>query len=171
MNNNQFLFSDPAPYPSIEVCEKNRMYAKVMLANVGSCTSEMSTISLYVYNCIITKNPFSEISECFHKTSIVEMHHLKIFAELASLCGADPRLWSFYGGRPRYWSPGCNFYSTELSTILKNAISGEKKAIEQYRQQASWIEDIHIRENLERIIQDEQLHVSNFETLYEQFCI
>ena len=50
MNNNQFIFSDPAPYPSIEVCEKNRMYAKAMLANVGSCNSEMSAVSLYFYN-------------------------------------------------------------------------------------------------------------------------
>ena len=170
MNNNQFIFSDPAPYPSIEVCEKNRMYAKAMLANVGSCNSEMSAVSLYFYNCVITKHPFPEISECFHKISIVEMHHLQIFSELASLCGADPRLWSFYGGRARYWSHGCNFYSAELSTLLRNAVSGEKKAIEQYRQQLNWIEDVHIRENLEHIIKDELCHVTIFESLYDQFC-
>ncbi len=170
MDNNQFIFSDSAPYPEIQVCEKNRIYAKAMLSNAGSCNSEMSAISLYFYNSVITKTPFSEVSRCFQKISMVEMHHLQIFSELASLLGADPRLWSFYGGRTRYWSPGCNFYCAELSTLLNNAISGEKKAIEQYRQQLHWIEDIHIRKNLERIIVDELHHIDIFEALYHQFC-
>lgn len=168
MNTKPFIFSDPAPYPAIQVCEPNRMYAKAMLANVGSCNSEMSAVALYFYNSTITKECFSEISTCFHKISLVEMHHLSIFSQLAYLCGADPRLWSFYGGHTRYWSPGCNFYSTDLSSLLKNAISGEKKAIEQYRQQLHWIQDCYIHEILERIIVDELHHIEIFESLYEQ---
>lgn len=85
-----FVFSDSAPYPPVQVCGANPMYARAMLANIGSCNSEMSAVSLYFYNSIITKPIQQDVAECFHKISIVEMHHLEIFGQLAKLLGADP---------------------------------------------------------------------------------
>ncbi len=41
------------PYPPIKVEMKNPAYAKAMLDNIGGLNSEMSAISLYVYNNLI----------------------------------------------------------------------------------------------------------------------
>lgn len=165
-------FSDSAPYPAIQVEEKNRHYAHAMLNNIGSRHSEISTISLYVYNSTITKETAEEMSFCFHKISIVEMHHLSIFAQLAFLLGADPRLWSLEKKQQnginlwnpnrremRYWNAGYNSYTSQLPQMLKNSIAGERKAIEIYQKQCEWIKDDNIKLNLERIILDEELHV------------
>lgn len=65
---------------------KNPAYAKAMLDNIGGLNSEMSAISLYVYNNLILEEK-KEIAAIFHKVSIVEMHHLEIFGKLALLLG------------------------------------------------------------------------------------
>lgn len=165
---NNFIFASQAPYPPIEVDAPNAVYAMEMLSNIGDCNSEMSAISLYFYNSIISKHPYDEIAECFHKIMIVEMHHLDIFGQLAYLLGADPRLWSYDGSQSVYWSPACNQYPRRIKEVLRNAAEGEQAAIDKYARQADRIEDPHIVDTLRRIIIDEEHHIEIFETLYRE---
>ena len=88
MSETAYLYADSAPYPPIQVCGRNPRYASAILSNVGACNSEISAVSLYFYNSLITKEYGGDISECFHHISIVEMHHLDIFGQLALLLGA-----------------------------------------------------------------------------------
>lgn len=165
-----FVFSAQAPYPAIEVESPNAVYAVEMLSNIGSCNSEMSAISLYFYNSIIARGQYDEIAECFHKMSVVEMHHMNIFGQLACMLGADPRLWSYSGGRkPAYWTPGCNKYPRRIKDLLRNCAEGEQAAIDKYAQQAGWIEDPCVAANLKRIIADEEHHMEILEILYKEF--
>ncbi|WP_077610116.1 ferritin-like domain-containing protein [Clostridium sp. Marseille-P2415] len=162
MDLSSLVFSAPSPWPPIEITEQNPRYAAAMLSNVGSNNSEMSAISLYIYNSMITRSYFFDIAECFHKISIVEMHHLNTFGELALMLGTDPRLWSRQKGRMRYWSPACNRYPTRIGAIVSNALAGELEAIKKYEAQAKWIDDYRIKTILNRIIADEQCHVKIF---------
>ncbi len=162
MDLSSVIFSDSSPWPFMEVIEKNRRYAAAMLSNIGSCNSEMSAVSLYTYNSIITRNFFFDIAECFQKISIVEMHHLNVFGELAYMLGTDPRLWSYQNGQMRYWSPACNRYPGRIGQIVSNALSGELEAIKKYQEQSQWIDDCRIKAILNRIIADELCHVHIF---------
>lgn len=161
-----FVFQDKAPYPPITVCAKNREYAAAMVSNIGACNSEMSAVSLYFYNSMITRESFGEVAECFHKISIVEMHHLDIFGQLTLKLGMDPRLWQCRNGKMEYWSPECNRYPDRILLLLENSLRGELDAIEKYRQQTEWIKDENIVVVLNRIIMDEELHVQIFRELY-----
>lgn len=163
-------FCDDTPYPPVAVDGKNPQYAAAILSNIGSCNSEMSAVSLYFYNSLVTREFFQEVAECFHRISLVEMHHLDIFGELAQKLGTDPRLWSYNKGRMYYWCPGCNQYPTNLAALLTNAITGEKEAIYKYHAQSEWIQDGHIRAILNRIIADEELHIRIFNTLLAEFA-
>ena len=58
------------PYPPVAVDGKNPAYAKAMLDNVGGANSEMSAISLYVYNNLRSGHT-PDIAQTFHKVSIV----------------------------------------------------------------------------------------------------
>lgn len=117
-----FMFQDKAPYPPIAVCAKNREYAAAMVSNIGACNSEMSAVSLYFYNSMITKESFGEVAECFHKISIVEMRHLDIFGQLTLKLGMDPRLWQCRNGKMEYWSPECNRYPDRILLLLENSL-------------------------------------------------
>ncbi|WP_024291297.1 ferritin-like domain-containing protein [Lacrimispora indolis] len=162
MDLSALAFSDNTPWPPIESISQNKQYAAAMLSNIGACNSEMSAISLYIYNSMITRSYFFDIAECFHKISIVEMHHLNTFGELALLLGADPRLWSYQNGRTRYWTPACNRYPTRIGALVANSLANELEAIKKYQAQAEWIEDCRIKAILNRIIADELCHVQIF---------
>ena len=59
-------FQSSKPYPPIDCSIKNSMYARIMLDNMAGNRSEMSAISLYTYNQLIT-DEHNEIAELFHK--------------------------------------------------------------------------------------------------------
>lgn len=160
-------YADTLPYPPIRVDGPNPRYAEAMLSNIGSCNSEMSAVSLYFYNSIISQQKYPDVAEGFHKISIVEMHHLDIFGSLAFLLGADPRLWSTNRNRLAYWSPNCNNYPRDIVALIKNAIQGENEAIAKYRQQAEWIQDENIVANIKRIILDEERHIVIFNEMLQ----
>lgn len=90
------------PYPEIDPKERNLSYGKLMLDNIGGENSEMTAISLYTYNLLITGQ---ELSKLFHEIAVTEMHHLKIFGKLALALGENPRLWTQKKSRYIYWSP------------------------------------------------------------------
>ena len=135
------------PYPSIDNLDMNIAYGQILLSNIGGLQCEMNAVSLYFYNHVILEQLWPELSQAMHKISIVEMHHLEIFAKMCCHLGVDPRLWDCQNDFLEYWSPGYNVYPRQINTMLENAI----------------IQDV-----LNRIIKDEQLHVQILESfLYE----
>lgn len=156
------------PYPPIRITSPNEQYGQMILDNVGGMNSEMSAISLYLYNHVISGDAFKDLNQVFLKISETEMHHLDIFSQLAFKLGMDPRMWSCCYECNEYWSPAYNNYPNQLDALLVNSITSEQKAIEKYRYQASIIEDPYIVEILDRIILDEELHVKILESFYNK---
>lgn len=168
INRETLHFASDKPYPPVEITGQNCTYAQWMLDNIGGSHSEMSTISLYFYNNLMTNEKYSDIAYIFHKISIVEMHHLSIFGQLALLLGETPRLWTCNRGRKMYWTPAYNHYSTTLEDLLVTALNGERAAIEKYENQCRRIEDPCIVDNLKRIILDEEIHVELIEMMMKE---
>lgn len=156
------------PYPTVRA-ETNRLdYAYAMLSNIGSANSEMSAVSLYFYNSVILNSEYAQFAKCFHDISIVEMHHLDIFATLSYQMGLDPRLWSLKNNCNCYWSPSYNNYPKKIREAIENSIKGEEAAIRKYIAQSESICDANIVENLERIILDEEHHIELFYNMLSQ---
>ena len=164
----RILYHSDLPYPPVRVKQRNPVYAKDMLDNLGGANSEMSAVSLYFYDFLVTAEN-REISEAFRQISIVEMHHMEIFGTLARQLGEDPRLWTQCGVQKRYWTPGYHRYPLSLGRLLSYAMQEERAAIKKYRKQAHRITDENIVENLQRIILDEQLHIQILEKLCYRF--
>ena len=156
------------PYPPVTIASVNNEYGQMILDNVGGMTSEMSAVSSYVYNHVISGDNFKDLKEAFLKIGIVEMHHLDIFCDLSLKLGMDPRLWTCTNEYNEYWSPAYNNYPNQLQELLENAIINEEKAIEKYTFQASVIKDPNIVNILNRIIMDEKLHVEILEGFYNK---
>lgn len=160
------------PYPPVRVEGKNRRYGYAMLQNMSGRESEFSTITQYIYDGFVARDMLNkeDAAKIFHQISIVEMHHLSIFGQLACLLGVEPRFWSLKQGRKncmQYWNAGYNTYETNYLRLLREAIRGEQQAIYQYQNQYKWIRDKYIQENLKRIIKDEELHVKILQNMYK----
>ncbi len=168
MNNN--FYCNPTvnlPYPAIQPESRNCEYAREMLSNVGGSNSEMTAVSLYFYNSVILDPCYSSFAKCFHDISIVEMHHMDMFADLAYNMGEDPRLWSRRNHKMTYWTPAYNKYPREICDVIMNSIDGERAAIKKYRGQADFIKDANIVSILNRIILDEERHIKVFENMLD----
>lgn len=155
------------PYPPIKPMSQNPEYALAMLSNVGSRNSEMTAVSLYFYNSVILDPNYADLARCFREISIVEMHHMDMFADLAYKMGADPRLWSVQNRRKSYWTPAYNQYPREIRDVIINSIEGEKVAIQKYDYQANTIRDPNIVNILRRIIMDEERHIEIFNSMLQ----
>lgn len=155
-------------YPEVRAAGRNQRYAEAMLGNVGSANSEMTAVGMYFYGHLAMAE-LPEVAEVFHKISIVEMHHLEIFGSLARQLGADPRLWCRQGGRRVWWTPGFVHYSQKLGPLLQIAYRDEEATIRKYQEQCRWIGDQNVVENLQRVIQDERVHLEIFRSLMESY--
>lgn len=159
----------PEPYPEVRAEGRNPRYAQAMLSNLGGVHSEMSAISLYFYNQLVTEG-VAEVAAAFHEVTIVEMRHLEIFGNLAMQLGADPKLWSVQRGRRAWWSPEYVQYVRKIGPLLQEAMRSERAAIQKYESQLRWIGDENIRANLRRILADERLHLEIFTHLFERYA-
>lgn len=157
------------PYPSIDQLDINIHYGQMILSNVGGLHSEMNAVSLYFYNNVIMENSWKDLSIAMHEISIVEMHHLDIFAKMCCKLGIDPRLWDCQNDFLEYWSPGYNVYPRQIQTMLENAIIQEQNTIDIYQYQISCIDEPVIQNVLQRIILDDKLHIQIFEKFLNEY--
>ncbi len=163
------IFAAEGAYPPIKITCNNLSYARAMLDNMGGENSEMSAVSLYLYNNLIADKNAEDIAYIFHKISIVEMHHLTIFGKIAHAMGEDPRLWTWRCNKRIFWNPCYNNYPIEFNRLMHNALKGEMEAIEKYQYQIRNIDNECIVSNLERIIKDEEVHVTIFKEIIKEY--
>jgi bacterioferritin len=159
------------PYPKPEVAAKNQTYARLMLNNCADRDSEMSSVALYFYDCVVTKDT-PLLSDAFAQITRAEEEHLRLFAELAFLSGADPRLWEVLslpqGRTMRYWSAARLPYALNQKIMLQNAMALERAAVRKYERQLQEIKDEGILTVLRRVLLDEHLHLNLFRALLEE---
>lgn len=155
------------PYPPTAVQQPNPAYARMMLDNMGGDVSEMSAVSLYLYNHLMTYQ-IPELDRTFYQVALVEMRHMEIFGTMARDLGADPRLWTQTGDVKTYWTPRYNRYYIELREMLQYTITDEQSFIDKYEYQLGIIEDPLIDAMLQRILADEYRHLEIFTCIYQQ---
>ena len=163
------------PWPPVQVLGRNPEYAEMLLSNVGGRNSEMSAVAHYRYNRLLSMEmgssmellspaeDYSALSELFHKISMVEMHHMDSFAQLAMRLGADPRMWHCCNCRMQYWSPSyVDYCFCSLREMVQKVLGEELAAIEKYNTQAACIGDPNVAAILRRVVKDEEAHVETW---------
>lgn len=156
------------PYPPIKVMEPNPHYARILLDSYAGTVSEMTAITMYLYHHYDSEDALPEFADVVEGVAIVEMFHLEILAKMIILLGGDPR---YYGSNGVWWSGRyVNYLTGEPCLQIHADIQAESAAIKQYRQQIIAIDDPHVQNMLQRIIKDEQLHLSLFKKLLDKYC-
>lgn len=165
------MLQSSLPWPPVQAAGKDPCWAAAMLDNAGGQISEMSAVSLSFFNSLAA-SAWQEIADTFRQISQSDMCHLEIFSSLALQLGAEPRLWSRCspaGGRCRYWTPAYLPYHTDLPRMLAAAIDFKERSRQKYLVQASWIRDENVCGSLQRIAEDEFLHLQALKGLYRKY--
>lgn len=170
------------PMPEGKVEEKNLNYANMLLdAYASSADSEIQAISQYLYQHTTIAN--DSIANTLLCISIIEMHHLEILGDLIVQLGGKP---VYYNSNRNFWNTGNIAYGdrdilclkldekdTEDREIIKEKllldIKGEVNAINGYRFIKSNIDDKYIKKVLDKIISDEEVHISLFQGMIKKY--
>ncbi|MDI6600200.1 MAG: manganese catalase family protein [Thermoanaerobacteraceae bacterium] len=145
------------PYPAVKVEKPNYNYGLILLDDLASVVSETTAVMQYLnHHYTIEDRKISDLEECI---ALVEMHHMEILNELIKELGVTPVYASYSGNCGTYWNASYVYYGNDIKDKLAKDIEGEKAAIAQYKRHMEVINDKYVRENLERIIKDEELHI------------
>ena len=98
------------------------------------------------------------------------MHHIELLGKLITALGAPP----VFTACPPY---PVGFYSASFVNYVKDEremisadIRGEKQAIAAYRMMLRSLENKKAAAIIERIIEDEKIHLAALEELYSELC-
>lgn len=155
-------------YPPIHP-QENPCYARLLAEDYAGVHSELTAIMQYVYQSVQTQAE-PALSKTLARIAQDEMHHLQILAKLIHALGGDPQ----YRARTNptmghFWSGQNVCYQTSVPDLLFQDIQGEKAAIEGYRRRIACIVDESVRENLQRIILDEERHLALLTRLWQDW--
>ena len=155
------FFSDK-PYPPVKIVKQNLQTAKLLSHVYASNESELTQILTYVYQRIILEKTDKDIAKILLDISKIEMHHLFLLGQVINSLGAPPIYADCNFDLKTYWNGNDVYYDCDLKTILEIDIESEKKSIHDYQMILNVIDDYYIKNLIERIILDEQIHLQIF---------
>lgn len=153
-------------YPEVEVECESLSDARCLMEDYGGAEGELTAVTTYIYQDYVLGgmgDKYDELAETLMRIAITEMHHHHLLGEAIVKLGGTPVM----GGRCKFWNGSMVNYCKDPISMLTNNIKAEKIAIANYKKTMRCVENYSIRELIERIIMDEELHILAFE---EQKC-
>lgn len=162
-------FSLNSHYPEPKVDCKNINYANILLQDYAGAVSELTATSLYMYQHISSEGIYKDYSKLVKGIAIVEMKHLHLLGETIKLLGVKPVYTNSVYPCGQLWTGAYVNYTDCILDMILEDIKSEKQAIMNYEKDICLINDRHIRKLLERIIEDEKVHLKLFNEMYKEY--
>lgn len=150
------------PYPEIKDATKDMRTVAILKDLLSSRNGELTAILQYTYQSRIANLAEKEIANILEEISVVEMKHTELLMDAILCFGGDPKFDNAFG---QYFSAGYVNYAQKLKDMLQANIRGESKAIEDYSRAINNVQNQSLKDLLNRIILDEQIHLEIFEKL------
>lgn len=157
------------PYPEPKVEKPNVQYANILLKDYAGGVSEFTAVSLYSYQHFVSDGTYEDYAELVAGISVAEMKHLELLGETIKLLGVKPIYYDNANPPGRLWTSGYVNFTVSIKEMLTEDINSEMMAIENYKYHISVIDDKYIKKLLQRIIDDEELHVKLFREMYSKY--
>ena len=156
-----FKFSESLPYPQVVAGYPDLKQVQCILNDYAGRESELTAITLYIYQSLIFKNNYPEISDAIEKIAIVEMKHFELLGDAIQDLGGDPIM----GGTKAFWNGSFVNYIKNPRKALMFDIQAEENAILNYKKSIACSPNATVRALIERIILDEECHIVIFKDL------
>lgn len=164
MNNTKYRVD--LPYPEVIVNCPDLHDARILREDYAGRVSETTATLQYMYQHYILSEIEEEIADALEGIAIAEMHHHELLGKAITALGGDPII----GGMSSFFSGGYVNYCKNTKELLETNIMGEYAAIRNYRKSISCLYNTSVKELLERIILDEELHIKILNSLLEKYC-
>lgn len=143
------------PYPEVIVDMPSLSDVRCLMNDYAGRESETTAIMQYIFQGYVADELGQEWHRLFIDIAITEMHHHELLGETIIKLGGTPVI----GGNRQFWNGSMVNYNKELVQMIELDIISENIAIENYRNTIKCLNNYTIRELIERIILDEELHI------------
>ncbi len=154
-------FACELPYPEIEPVE-NLADSKLLMPSYGGPAGELTAITTYSFQSFVAEKN-RELVDVLEKIAQVEMHHYALLGTAIYRLGGYP----VTGGRT-YWSGSYVNYTLDPKKFIMQNIAAEEAAILNYERTVLNLRTESVKQLVERIILDEELHIKIFKEMLAQ---
>lgn len=157
------------PYPTTEGISADAYSLRIISPAYASSTGELNAILQYFYHYFhFLRLKHYEIAQTLERIAISEMVHLRLLGETISALGASP----VYAQCPptpfNFYSAKYVAYSRNLVNMIEDDIYGERRAYDGYIRMSRRLKNQQVKEIVERIAEDEKLHLATLEDIYSR---
>ncbi|MDE6059268.1 MAG: manganese catalase family protein [Clostridia bacterium] len=156
-----------APYPSLDGITEDYQTLRLISPAYAGREGELTATLQYVYQSVfLGANGMQKESKLLLDIAVTEMHHIQILGTLITKLGAPP----VFTSCPPY---PVGFYSASYVNYVKNPLGmigadiiAERGAIAEYHRILGSLNNQKVYDVIERIIEDEKVHVAALEKLF-----
>ncbi|MGI6702138.1 MAG: ferritin family protein [Christensenellales bacterium] len=150
------------PYPEINY--PNNIYdAKLLMNDYAGKVSETTSIFQFRYQSYIIYGVDKEISKIFNEIAVTDMLHHELLAKAIVKLGGDPII----SGLGPFWNGSYVYYTRNLRKMLNDDIRDKQTLIRNYTKTAMCLTEKSVTELINRIIQDEEIHIKCLKSILE----
>lgn len=151
------------PFPSIDNITYDALTLRIISPEYASASGELTAILQYIYQSIFfEKEGYNEIADTLESIAIAEMIHFKLLGKTVLALGAAP-IYTQYPPSPfNFYSTKYVTYSRTLEDMIEDDIRAERHAIHSYENMLRKLKNQQVSAIIERILQDEKLHLQTF---------
>lgn len=156
------------PYPDIEKLTIDIRSAKIISFAYATLYGELAATLQYQYHHLWID--VESIATLYEQIAMAEMIHLNLLGKAMKQLGLDP-LYRQNPQTPNVWYNTSTVSSSKtLPKMLLDDIQGEMNAIADYKKMLSLLKNEDVAALIERIVMDEELHLSKLSEAYKKIC-
>ncbi|WP_249029361.1 ferritin family protein [Tannockella kyphosi] len=155
-----------SPYPCVHLLNKNREDGEALLKLLAGIYSKASVFHLYTYHYCVFEG---SLKDTFFYIKAIKNNHLELLMDCVYQYGIEPRLWTIDNDHIDYWNPFYCQYHIDPICALKNSILLEIQIIEYTTTLIHTIKDKSVIHLLERIKQEDLIHLDLLSNLHETY--
>lgn len=149
-------------YPEIVNANSDPKTVMILKDLLSSREGEIEGVLQYIYQSRIAKQVDEDIADVLEEVAIVEMEHAELLMDAIIAFGGIPK---YDNSKGQQFTASYLNYATNLKQMLDNNIVGEQQALKDYTAAAQMVTNQSLKDLLNRIAEDEQIHLDTFKTL------
>lgn len=156
-------------YPSLDGITEDYKTLRVISPAYAGGKGELTAVLQYVYQSVLLERlQKTEMSKKILGIAINEMRHLELLGSAITRLGAPPAFTACLPYPVGFYSASSVNYVKTPCGMLEADIKAETDAIAEYRRILTCISNAALAALIERIIEDEELHLSAFRSMKEE---
>ena len=156
------------PYPEINAVTPSKKSAMIIAPAYSGLSGEITAILGYTYHSFYFNEYCEEIALVLEGIAIAEMKHFDMLGRLMLKLGVSPIISQTPPYQYDFYNTSRVSYSKTPHKMLLDDITGEMKAIMEYKKMLEMLDDEYVSAIISRIILDEELHVKILKTQLEK---